>query len=193
MLDPFHAALGSHQILPGREAGRRCPSTLSGGPEMRNSSEMVIANSADAIEAPVSVRSALSALLGRLSPEAAPGQGELTPPDAEDAPPKIASSFENRLRTVRANAFAAYDSVEGGDHAAALGAALALVEAEWFAARAQRDAYAEALKTIRLYGRDARSRAQADHALATRPEVLACAIDPRTATFSRAAGSRSVG
>ena len=79
--------------------------------------------------------------------------------------PAIASSFENRLRLLRANARAAYDSVEGSRDAA-LDAALDVVEREWLAARAERDGYAEALKAIRLYAADPRVRGLARRALA---------------------------
>jgi hypothetical protein len=155
-----------------------------GGSEMQ-SSGIVIERTAP--EAPVTVRGTLRALIGRFAPTDALGSET---PDSQHHEPeqRIASPFENRLRTVRANAAAAYDSVEG-DHAAALNAALAVVEAEWLAARAEREAYAEALKTIRTYGRDADSRIRADRALAKRPEAatLPCATGSDMATFSRAA------
>jgi hypothetical protein len=106
---------------------------------------------------PAGARAALRAWLGRIAgdPEARP---------AADAAPGLATSFENRVRALRANAHAAYRSVEGGE-AAALDAALAVLEAEWQATRAARDGYAEALKAIRVYARDNGTRALAERAL----------------------------
>ena len=89
-------------------------------------------------------RGGFRGLLSRLGISAAEGE------DAHGEAPAIASSFENKVRMLRANARAAYNSVEGS-HEAALDAALAVIEHEWLAARAERDAYAEALKAIRLY------------------------------------------
>ena len=68
------------------------------------------------------------------------------------------------MRALRADAHAAYRSVEGGAEAA-LDAALAVLEAEWQATRAARDGYAEALKAIRVYARDSGTRALAERAL----------------------------
>ena len=99
----------------------------------------------------------------------------------EQEVPSIATRFENKVRTLRANAHAAYHSVQGG-HEAALDAALEVIEAEWHAARAQRDDFAEALKSIRLYAQDRKSRVLAERALARQErEALPCAI-VRTAT-----------
>ena len=58
--------------------------------------------------------------------------------------PRLATSFENRVRRLRADAHAAFHSVEGarkvnGPDAAALDAALAVMEAEWRAIVAERD------------------------------------------------------
>ena len=44
-----------------------------------------------------------------------------------------------------------------------------MIEAEWRAARAERDNYAEALKAIRLYGADAQVRGLAERTLAPQP------------------------
>jgi hypothetical protein len=120
---------------------------------------------------PVSVRGALRSLLTRV---AVGGDPSPTPPrdpdDAdgmEEAAPAIATRFENKVRTLRANAHAAYHSVEGTQHTA-VDAALDVIEAEWHAARIQRDRYAEALKSIRLYAGDMWSRAMAHRALGLR-------------------------
>jgi hypothetical protein len=109
-------------------------------------------------EAPVRV--GIRGLLSRLGISAEADDDGETRREA----PAIATSFENRLRLLRANARAAYDSVEGSSEAA-LEAALAVVESEWLAARAERDSYAEALKAIRLYAADPRVRGLAKRAL----------------------------
>jgi hypothetical protein len=110
-------------------------------------------------------RGALRALLGRraaVDVDAATGL-------SDDTAPRLASSFENRVRRMRANAHAAYRSVNG-DPEAALDAALAVIEAEWHATRAERDSFGEALKSIRLYAQDRRARALAERALDSRSE-----------------------
>jgi hypothetical protein len=93
--------------------------------------------------------------------------------DEEDvrASDRLATHDENRLQALRANARAAFDSVEGGGDPA-LDAALDVVEAEVQAARATRDTYAEALKAIRLYATDPKARDIAAGALA-RPRQTA--------------------
>ena len=111
-----------------------------------------------------SMRDALRAWLARLSvgeaaPVAAPEIGRV----GELALPGVATAFENRIRAVRANARAACRSVEcardvDGPDAAALEAALDVVEAAWRSALADRDGYAETLKSIRLYAPDPRCR-----------------------------------
>jgi len=88
--------------------------------------------------------------------------------------PRLATSFENRVRSLRANAHAAFRTVEGArdveaTDAAALDAALRVVEEEWRAAIAARDTYAETLKAIRLYAPDARSRRMAEQGLTNQP------------------------
>lgn len=85
-------------------------------------------------------------------------------------PLEPATASENCIRKLRANAHAAYRSIERGPvatpfNAAALDAALAVVEAKWQAEAALRDVYAEALKSIRLYAPDPKSRALADQTL----------------------------
>jgi hypothetical protein len=115
---------------------------------------------------PAATRGGIRGLFARLGIAVAAADGE----DAArpEAPP-IATSFENKARTLRANAHAAFHSVEGSG-AAALDAALAVIEAEWHAARAERDSYAEALKAIRLYALDPQVRGVAKRALA-RPAI----------------------
>jgi hypothetical protein len=115
-----------------------------------------------------SARAALRAWLARLGtggdPHFAPESGT-GPAEASG----VATSFENRVRRLRADAHAAYHSVEGTERAA-IDAALAVLEAEWHAARALSDGYAEALKAIRVYGRDPGARDLAARALALRPD-----------------------
>ena len=112
------------------------------------------------------VRGGIRGLLSRLGISAG-DEGE----EARREAPALASSFENKVRLLRANARAAYNSVEGSSEAA-LDAALAVVEAEWQSARAERDSYAEALKAIRLYAADSQVRSLAKRAL-TRPAAPA--------------------
>ena len=104
-----------------------------------------------------SMRDALRAWLARLSvgeaaPVAAPEIGRV----GELALPGVATACENRIRAVRANARAAFRSVD-----VALEAAIDVVEAAWRSALADRDGYAETLKSIRLYAPDPRCRAMA--------------------------------
>src|SRR5262245_54471132 len=115
---------------------------------MRRSSETII-------EQPAGARAALRAWLARIA-------GDADGPGA--AAPALATSFENRVRALRANAHAAFRSVED-NQGAALDAALAVLEAEWQATREARDGYAEALKAIRVYARDTGTRAIAERAL----------------------------
>ena len=93
----------------------------------------------------------------------------LTPEEAVDANAEAvareaARALDNRRRRLRANAHAAFHSVQGSEEAA-VDAALAVVEAAWLAARAEREAYAEVLKVIRLYARDCEIRALAAQVL----------------------------
>ena len=116
-----------------------------------------------------SMRGALRAWhRARLSSDAAAADGERR----EAELPKVATAVENRVSLLRANARAAYGSVEGarsveGPDAAALEAALDVFETAWRAALADRDDFAEALKAIRLYAPDQRSRALAAASLST--------------------------
>jgi hypothetical protein len=119
----------------------------------------------------------LRAWLARLVAEAVPAGVE---PRAGRQLPRLATSFENRVQRLRADAHAAYRSVEGargaeGPDAAALEAALAVVEAEWRAALADRDSYAEALKAIRVYAPDPQCRAMAARGLSGAPVTPAAA------------------
>lgn len=72
---------------------------------------------------------------------------------------------ETQRCRLRANAYAAYHTVDHGNERAALDVALSVVEADWLALRAERDAYAEALKMIRLYARDTDARGLAAQVL----------------------------
>jgi hypothetical protein len=108
--------------------------------------------------APVATRG-FRGLLSRL------GISAVDEEEARSEAPAIATSFENKVRLLRANARAAYDSVEGNGEAA-LDAALAVIESEWLAARAERDAYAEALKAIQLYAAEPGVRGLAKRTLA---------------------------
>lgn len=115
-----------------------------------------------------SVRDALRSWLPWLSAGEAPGLDDAEKPEGA---PGIATRFENEARMLRANARAAYRSVEGardidGRDGAALEAALDVVEAAWRAAVDRRDAHAEALKAIRLYASEPRCRAMAAASLA---------------------------
>jgi hypothetical protein len=112
-------------------------------------------------EVPATARGGLRGLFARLGISLAADDSDAARPEA----PAIATSFENKVRTLRANAHAAFHSVEGSG-AAALDAALAVIEAEWHSARAERDGYAEALKAIRLYAIDPQVRGAAKRALA---------------------------
>jgi hypothetical protein len=111
-----------------------------------------------------SARAALRAWLARLGAGGDPRFDMEPRPEA----PGIATNFENRVRRLRADAHAAYRSVEGAQ-GAAIDAALAVLEAEWQAARRLSEDYAEALKAIRVYARDPGSRALAERALAQQP------------------------
>lgn len=115
-------------------------------------------------EVPGSVRGALRALLGRLGgdPVLAPG----AQPHADPRPeaPALATPLENRRRLLRANARAAFDSVQGTPHAA-LEAALEVLESAWLEAIQDRDAHAESLKAIRMYSEDAKVRGIAQQSL----------------------------
>ena len=95
--------------------------------------------------------------------------------DAQEPPalPARATAMAQRLARLRANAHAAYASVDGR-HEAALDTALAVMEAELRAVSNRADAQAEILKQVRLYARDAESRALAKRGLESCAEVLAC-------------------
>lgn len=115
-------------------------------------------------EVPGSVRGALRALLGRLGgdPVLAPGSQPYASPCPEA--PALATPLENRRRLLRANARAAFDSVQGTPYAA-LEAALEVLEAAWLEASRDRDAHAESLKAIRMYSEDAKVRGIAQRSL----------------------------
>jgi hypothetical protein len=142
-------------------------------PTMLRSADMAVLEyrRAPVLEATTpSVREALRGLFGRLAGGAAAGSEQ--DGDAAPEPPAIASSFENRVRTLRENARAAYRSVEGSEDAA-IDAALGVMEEEWRAIRLERDSFAEALKAIRLYAADARVRTVAGRALGRKPPEVA--------------------
>ena len=133
-------------------------------------------------EPPASVRRAIRALFARLGIAAA--TEEEAQRDREPAP-AVATSFENKVRKLRANAHAAYRSVDGAE-ASAIDAALAVVEAEWHAARLERDSFAEALKHIRVYAADPKLREMAGRALAEPAHAaLPCAAEPFVRGASR--------
>lgn len=113
-------------------------------------------------ELPGSVRGALRALFGRLGGDATLASG----PERAVRPviQPLATPCENRRQLLRANARAAHDSVQGSPEAA-LDAALAVVEAAWLEACEERNAYAEALKAIRMYSEDAKVRGIATESL----------------------------
>ena len=113
-------------------------------------------------ELPGSVRSALRALFGRLGGDAVLAPG--TEPAARPVTQPLASPCAHRRQLLRANARAAYDSVQGSPQAA-LDAALAVVEAAWLEACEERNAHAEALKAIRMYSEDAKVRGIASASL----------------------------
>lgn len=124
--------------------------------------------------APAGVRAALGALFRRRGDAAEATPAEPAVPDA----PALPDAFEVRVRTQRANAHAAFRSVQGAPEAA-LDAALAVLEAEWRAAREASLRYADALKHVRLYSFDDASRRQAWLALegadeATRGRPCSC-------------------
>ncbi len=115
------------------------------------------------LAADASAREALIAGLttGPAAEVAEDGECAVEAASARDA----ARALENRRRRLRANAHAAYHTVRHGTEEAALDVALAVVEADWLALRAERDAYAEALKMIRLYARDTEVRGLAAQVL----------------------------
>jgi len=113
-------------------------------------------------------RRALRAWLARLI-DAAPDDLRA---GAQEAP-ALATPFENRVRKLRAEAHAAFRSVEGarrieGPDAAALDGALDVLETEWRAAVAEHERCAEALKAIQVYSPDSRCRAMAARGLSGR-------------------------
>lgn len=113
-------------------------------------------------ELPGPVRGALRAIFSRLGGNALPpieAESRLNPTGRS-----LASPCENRRLLLRANAHAAHDSVQGSPDAA-LDTALAVMEAAWLEACEERNAYAEALKAIRMYSEDARVRSIAAHSL----------------------------
>jgi hypothetical protein len=114
-------------------------------------------------------RGGLLGLLGRLGLPVSLGESDdKATQDAAEL--RLATSEDNHLRALRANAHAAFRTVEGSPEAA-LDTALMLYETELRAARAERDNYAEALKTIQLYATDAGARSKAAQAL-TRPRGM---------------------
>jgi hypothetical protein len=93
-----------------------------------------------------------------------------TDPATLAEPSALATPFENRVRKLRAEAHAAFRSVDGARRlgaadAAALDGALDVIEEEWRAAVAERDRCAEALKAIRVYSPHAGCRAMAAQGL----------------------------
>ena len=96
-------------------------------------------------------------------------QGPAAFPEAEE-PSCRRRAEKARLR--RANAHAAYDSVEG-THAAALDAAIAVIEAEYAALERRCAAQTEALKQLQIYGIDAATRKLATKGLNCDAEFLA--------------------
>jgi hypothetical protein len=101
----------------------------------------------------------LRAFLGRFGRPAEADDDQVQP-----EAPAIASNKENCLRALRANAHAAFKSVQGTE-TAAIDAAVDVVAAELETVCSERAAYAEALKAIRLYAEDPRVRALAAGAL----------------------------
>lgn len=105
---------------------------------------------------------------------AASADWETGPRDPAAEPEETAPTRTHRAAAAlrRANAHAAYASVEG-THEAALDAALAVVEAELAAIEIRCAAQAEALKRLRLYANDAATRALATKGLVGDAEILA--------------------
>lgn len=136
-------------------------------------------------------RATLRALVGRLgAPDLATSQGmgflpdplalhdldpdwspEPLPTPDDEATPRSRAAKVGRERR-RANAHAAYDSVVG-THAAALDAALSVLEMELTLLRTRCLAQSEALRRLQLYGQDAATRDLAAKGLSCDPEVLA--------------------
>lgn len=160
---------------------------------MQAQSDMVILEAASRpvpLEHP-GIRATLRALVGRLgTPDLAASQGMGLLPDplalhgldpdwasASTPAPEDEASLRSRAAKIarerrRANAHAAYDSVVG-THAAALDAALAVLEAELAILQTRCAAQCEALKRLQLYGRDTATRDLAAKGLTCDPEVLA--------------------
>lgn len=105
---------------------------------------------------------------------AASADWETGPRDPAAEPEETAPTRSHRAAAAlrRANAHAAYASVEGTQEAA-LDAALAVVEAELAAMEIRCAAQAEALKRLRLYANDATTRALATKGLVGDAEILA--------------------
>lgn len=154
---------------------------------MQSEPETLILDRAATASAQPGLRATIRALVGRLgTPDlAAPlalghyhaasvdweaGPRE-TPAEEDEAVPARHAKALRALR--RANAHAAYASVEEGTHAAALDAALAVIETDYAALEKRCAAQAEALKRLRLYAADPETRALAAKGLDGCPEILA--------------------
>lgn len=153
---------------------------------------MILEDPASRTPAQPGIRATLRALVGRLgAPDitATQGLGFIPPPltihgfgpvltdwetgaretpaeEEETVPARQAAAARARRQ---ANAHAAYGSVEG-THAAALDAALAVIEADYAVLRARCATQAEALKQLRLYAHDPAIRALAAKGLDDTPE-----------------------
>lgn len=118
---------------------------------------------------------------GRPAPDAVlasaqdPSRDELTYPIEEAVLRDAARARDALRRRLRANAHAAYHTVQGSQEAA-VDAALAVIEAELLSIRAEREAYAEALKVIRLYARDGEIRALAGQTLGEEGRPPSCLV-----------------
>lgn len=128
--------------------------------------------------------------LAEVSADWETGSREASDSELQDAAPEAcrrAAVEAQRLDLLRANAHAAYDSVQGS-HRAALDLALSIHEAEIRELRARCGAQAEMLKTIRLYAQDRETRALATRGLDCCAQVLAaCQLAeagcPRDSTY----------
>ena len=123
------------------------------------------------------VRETVQLWLSRLLSDAGRGVADEADP-AGNLPSRQITRFEERARRMRAEARAAFRSVEGagpidGADGAALEAALGVIEAEWQAAVAERDRCAEALKAIRVYAAEPRCRGLAEQGLSGGPVAQA--------------------
>lgn len=99
-------------------------------------------------------------------------EGTRAAPSEEQAACTAARAAKAARARRRANAQAAYDSVEG-THTAALDAALAVIEADYAALERRCAAQSEALKQLIVYGCDAATRTLANKGLNCDAEILA--------------------